>query len=339
MNTNFMNIFVLGAGASVDYGLPVWSELGDLLIQNIEENKATILSADVSNLVGELGQIGKGKKYRTVDEMISKFSRETTDFAETTAAWFKEVKTILEQRVKPESVGWIETFVRKNNLEILLHNGASNNPSVFINFNYDTLLLMKIVEFYNGIYVNTANPKKAEWIAKNGLAFEKRFQYCATDIFHPHGVLYLFDKDEIKIGENTYCYPTTKTFINSHTSGDGPPVNTTRTGEDNAISCHDAYEHFTFIEIKKRISSLARGGEGATDIRLILLGVGPDSLAFNLNKIFNEQTFAVSQVYYTCTNEDEEYIYQQYLNRFQATSVRYENCQELVEENIFIPFN
>ena len=339
MNTKYVNVFVLGAGASVDYGLPVWCELSDLLIHHIEENKATISSADMSIFLGELGQIGTCKKYRTVDELISTFSRETTDFAKTTAALFKEVKTILEQRVRPESIGWIETFVRKNNLESLLNNAASNNPSVFINFNYDTVLLMNIIEFFKIIFLNTLNTERAEWVAQSGLDFEKRFRYCARDIFHPHGVLYLFDKGEIKIGENTSCYPTTKTFINAHTSGDGPPVNTTRGGVDNAISCHDAYEQFTFSDIKKRIDDLARGGEGTAEIRLILLGVGPDSLAFNLDKIFGEEAFDVRQVHYTCKKKDEKHVYEQYLNRFEAATESYEDCQELVEKNTFIPFN
>ena len=339
MSKKFVNVFVLGAGASVDYGLPIWCELSELLIRHIEENKAQIPAADVSILLRELGQIGTGKKYTTVDQMISEFSRETTDFAETTAAMFKEVRTILEQRVRPETVGWIERFVKSNDLEILLRNEATNNSPVFINFNYDDILLLKIVEFFNGKYANTSNLTKAEWRANTGYNFENRFKNCARDIFHPHGILYLFDKDTIKIGEKTHCRPTTKTFMNARTSGENQLVSGWNSGGDNAVSCLDARDHFTFADIKKRINELTGGGQGGVDIRLIVLGVGPDSLAFNLDKIFGGQAFAVRQIHYTCTEDDEMHIYERYFDGFQATSQRYENCQELVEKNTFIPFN
>ena len=114
MSTKYVNVFVLGAGASVDYGLPVWAELKELLTEHFRENRANTISTEKSNrYLEELEEIGPGKKYATVDEMISTISRETVIFAATTAELFKDVKTILGQSVKPESVGWIETFVKE----------------------------------------------------------------------------------------------------------------------------------------------------------------------------------------------------------------------------------
>ena len=245
MNNKYINIFVLGAGASVDYGLPVWSELRELLIEYLNKNTASIISPDVSNrFLEELKEIGTGKKYATVDEMISKFSSETDNCPATTRGVFEVVKRIFQSRVRTENVGWIETFVDKNNLEILLNNEASNSPSMFINFNYDTLLVLKIVQFFNNDYSSTLNPDKAEWNKTRGLDFEKKYECCVKDVFHPHGVLYLIDRDEIKIGEKTFCYPTTRTFVNAQTTVNTLRVSTTKTGEDNAISCHDAYGTF-----------------------------------------------------------------------------------------------
>ena len=71
------------------------------------------------------------------------------------------VKKIFKSKVRTESVGWIETFVKKNNLEILLNNEASNTSSVFINFNYDTLLLSKIVQFFRKKYESA--PERKMW--------------------------------------------------------------------------------------------------------------------------------------------------------------------------------
>ena len=340
MSTKYVNVFVLGAGASVDYGLPVWCELWELLIEDIKKNGLSGISAGASNrFLNELEEIGTGKKYATVDEMISKFSRSMEEFDVETQEFFEEVKIIFRSRVMSENVGWIEKFVKKNDVEDLLHNELSDNPTVFINFNYDTLLLIKIVEFFNNIYSKTPYPERGEWYTKTGRHYERKFQYCAKDIFHPHGVLYLFDRDRIRIGKKTLCYPTTKTCINSQTSGDEPLVTSFGTGGDNAISCHDAHDEFTFVDIKARIRALGGGGQGNVGIRLIVLGVGPNSLAFNLNKIFNGQKIPVKQVHYTCTEEDEKHIYEEYFSRFEATIERYEKCKDLVEKNIFIPFN
>ena len=338
MNNKYINIFVLGAGASVDYGLPVWSELRELLIEYLNKNTASIISPDVSNrFLHELQQIGTDKKYATVDEMISKFPDDDAEILDPTEAIFDVVGKIFKSKVRTESVGWIETFVKKNNLEILLNNEASNTSSVFINFNYDTLLLSKIVQIFRKKYERA--PERKMWKKHYGRDYVTEFNNCGTDIFHPHGILYLCDKNEMQIGQKTTCHPTSNTYRNAQTRVGSTDIASKVLGRDNAISCHDTREHFTFSEIKNRITKLARSGQPKVDTRLILLGVGPDSLAFNLNKIFEGQTFDVRQIYYTCTMDDEQYIYEQYFNKFQARIERYANCKELVENNTFIPFN
>ena len=177
------------------------------------------------------------------------------------------------------------------------------------------------------------------WKKHYGRDYVTEFNDCGTDIFHPHGILYLCDKNEMQIGQKTTCHPTSNTYRNAQTRVGSTHIASKVLGRDNAISCHDTQEHFTFSEIKNRIKKLARSGQPKVDTRLILLGVGPDSLAFNLNKIFEGHTFDVRQIYYTCTKEDEQHIYEQYFNKFQARIERYANCKELVENNTFIPFN
>ena len=342
MSTKYVNVFVLGAGASVDYGLPVWRELRELLIEDIKKNGLSGFAPGASNrFLDELEQIGPGKTFETVDEMISNFEDDEAVFPETTVAIFEVVKKVFKSRAVAESAEWIETFVNQNNMEILLTNEVSNYPTVFINFNYDTLLLSKIVQFFKHKCANASKSEIKQWRLQHGADsdFGKQFEHCANDIFHPHGILYLCESDEVRIGRKASCHPTSKTFRNARTRGASLDVSYIKVGVDNAISCHDTQEHFTFADIKKRINNLAGSGQRNVEMRLILLGVGPDSLAFNLNKIFGGQTFDVKEIHYTCTKEDDKHIYERYFNEFQATSQRYENCQELVEKNTFIPFN
>ncbi len=343
MTKKCVNIFVLGAGASVDYGLPVWDQLKDLLIKEITINGAVVISSDVTNrLQHELEEIGPGKKYETVDEMIPKFELEEDE--EITGPFFEVVKGLFKSMPRPECAGWIETFVDKNNLEILLNveaNAASDYSTVFINFNYDTLLLSRIVHFFKKKYENTSKPEIREWRLSHGDGsdFAAKFRDCAQAIYHPHGILYLRDGDEARISPKASCHPISKTFRNAYTGGRSPRPNNITHGKDNAISCHDAYENFTFYDIKRRINQLSKSGRPDADIRLILLGVGPDSLELNLNKIFDGEPFNVTQVYYTCTKENEKHIYERYLNRFEAPTKSYQNCRELVEQNTLIPFD
>ena len=342
MSTKYVNVFVLGAGASVDYGLPVWAQLRELLIEDIKKNGLSEFPPGVANrFLNELEQIGPGKKYETVDEVISNFEDDEAEIPETTVEIFEVVKQVFMSRVMTENVGWIETFVKKNNLESLLNNEVSNFPTFFINFNYDTLLLSKFVQFFKHKCKNASKSEIKQWRLQHGADsdFEEKFEDWAKNIFHPHGILYLCESGELRIGRKTSCHPTSKTFRNARTRGASLAVSRTNIGVDNAISCHDAQEHFTFSDIKSRIHNLPGSGQRNAEMRLILLGVGPDSLAFNLDKFIGEKAFDIRQVYYTCTKEDDKHVYEQYLNMFEAATESYEDCQELVEKNTFIPFN
>ena len=126
MSTKYVNVFVLGAGASVDYELPVWDELRELLIEDIKKNGLSGFSPGASNRVlNELEQIGPGKKYATVDEVISNFDDEKVVFPGTTVAIFEVVKKVFNSRAIAEGPGWIETFVNRN---CLVHYSLCRKP-------------------------------------------------------------------------------------------------------------------------------------------------------------------------------------------------------------------
>ena len=223
---------------------------GQLLIEYLNKNTASIISPDVSSrFLHELQQIGTDKKYATVDEMMSKFPDDDAEILDPTEAIFDVVGKIFKSKVRTESVGWIETFVKKNNLEILLNNEASNTSSVFINFNYDTLLLSKIAQIFRKKYESA--PERKMWKKHYGRDYVTEFNDCGTDIFHPHGILYLCDKNEMQIGQKTTCHPTSNTYRNAQTRVGSTDIARKVLGRDNAISCHDTQEHFTFSEIRK----------------------------------------------------------------------------------------
>lgn len=337
-NEKCVNMFILGAGASVDYGLPVWSELEGLLLDYLKDYTDCLGSRDLTQrFIEELNKIGPGEKYDTVDRLISVFPHGNDNFPDPTEAIFDAVKEIFQRRVRLNSGGWIEIFLAKNNVQPRLENENSHNPSVFINFNYDTLFLSRVVKSFKEKYERF--PERKKWKKLTGREYETEFEGCANDIFHPHGISVLCGKEELKIGLKNFCHPTSNTYRNAQQRVGGTDLSRIKLGVDNAISCHDTQDHFTFAQIKARIKELARSGHGKAEMRLILFGMGPDALEFNLDKIFGGQKFDVRQIYYTCTEEKNVHTYEAYFEKFRATIQRYSDCEELVEKNTFMAFD
>ena len=334
--TRRLNIFVLGAGASADYGLPMWAELRDLLIAHIGGRRSETSSDISATLLAGLFQVGENKKYETIDKMISEISKKTANLS-VLEELFKSVKEIFKLKLIDNKHGWIETFIEKNNLNALLDTTVSNNDGVFINFNYDDILVSRIVTFFDKEHTMTAPEVSWDWRTKTGRDFEDKFSQCLGDVFHPHGMLYLFEKDSLKIGEKTYCRPVCETFRNAEVSINSRTGSSVTHGGDSAISCHDTQEAFTFSKIKERIKDLAYAEMG-TDVRLILLGVGPSSLELNLDKVFGDYELPIREIHYTCTDIKNMPVYEKYFRKFGAMLLtnKYENCRDLVEGNVFL---
>lgn len=66
------HILILGAGASVDYGLPTWMGLDTLLTETVNDPKSTYKHK--AEIVNWVNSVGKGRKYPTIDKCIQEES-------------------------------------------------------------------------------------------------------------------------------------------------------------------------------------------------------------------------------------------------------------------------
>lgn len=144
LNIEKNKIFILGAGASVDYGLPVWANLS-FLIQNYlssEEEKNNKFNKEIFEW---LDLIGENKKYKTLDECI---------FYESSSLKYKEngqdiefeifriLRNIFKSLYKKE-----ESWIKNLNEKIRKQEGLDWNNLFFINYNYDNVLAENILDY------------------------------------------------------------------------------------------------------------------------------------------------------------------------------------------------
>ena len=319
----YIDIFILGAGASKDYGLPLWEELQSLLLKHIKNKVGT--DADVrQTLLKELRNIGESKKYKTVDKMISEVAKRKNG-SEAEDVLFGCMGEIFEEsRSNTDTENdWIEDFIRgrDHHLTALLTNSKTEDSTMFVNFNYDTVFLLKVIGFFRDKYESTSPEDRRAHETNTGQA-KSGYGNCVKDIFHPHGIFIPENRDLLKIG-NECCYPTCGTFRDPGTGNKR---------RSNPVSCHDAEQQFTFSKIKERVTELM--GTGAVTIRLTFLGVGPQSLKFNVDKIFSDtdkSSLPIRNISYTCFKDCDQPKYEEYFQEFDRPGDRYKNCCDLAQ--------
>lgn len=176
------HILILGAGASVDYGLPIWTGLGTLLGE--VANDPTNTYEYKGEIAKWANSVGKGKKYSTIDECITKESE--LNFSEghkVEDEIFLAIRDIFIKAYKSNNEGWIRALNKK-----ILSNKLESKLA-FINYNYDDVLERNLLDF---AYL----PEKRR-ILNDAPRLEK-LAGARIDVFYPHGNLFDLKNKQIR---------------------------------------------------------------------------------------------------------------------------------------------
>ena len=179
LSQNITKLFILGAGASADYGLPMWDELIELLKAKINSNKEMpFIHKD--KIFSWLEKTGKGKQYKTIDECIYYESDSQThhlDGLDIENEFFQIMKIIFEEKYRVSNDGWIQKLNYK-----LLENENLRHLIGFISYNYDDILENNLFD-----YDKILTQKQRQTEHREAINSFSNFQFRAH---YPHGNFY-----------------------------------------------------------------------------------------------------------------------------------------------------
>lgn len=245
LDNKIEHVFILGAGASVPYGLPTWKDLGLLITEKINKDTQNIYKYK-KEIVDWVDKVGEGKLYDTIDkciEMESISQKYHLNGHEIENQIFIVMKDVFNEAYKESADGWIRLLN-----EIILYGKYKNleDKIAFINYNYDNILDRNLLNF------NYLPAKKLI------LKFKPRLDvlsYSVIPVLHPHGHFPIEDR-------NGFVSHLSK-FTETMKSNDTKYINT--------VSCYESDRHSVI-----RFSS--------NPIKLYILGLG-GGLQVNLNNI------------------------------------------------------
>ncbi len=324
------NLVLLGAGASVDFGLPTWKQLEQLL--KIEIGKDQFSNKIMAGSRKLLNSIGTEAEHQTLDQALST-QPGTTEDNSIEKYIFEKIGKIFDENYKTNNESWLWQFFLKKlkyNKEkgenFLEKNFNPIRDITFINFNYDNILVCQIIKLFEKILqdklatiqkpqdfgrdkmIRQAFQRQEKQPSAEDIFFNDTLQtlrdYVGKACFYPHGYYTKFFEQSEIFGLSTGILPNSKTFKgrifykrernNNHT--------------ENLVSCYDAPEdNGTYSEFRLRHKLFN------TNYNLYVLGISPTSLEINGRKIRCFQDIQPNVIYFTCKNEDET-KYRKYFN-------------------------
>jgi hypothetical protein len=233
------HILILGAGASVDYGLPTWKELESQIKDKIINDKGDQYN-NKKEILDWLNKVGNLKKYKTIDECI-KFESVSKDYHNNghkiENEIFSVIKNIFEEVYTKKDNAWIEILNEKikNNKE-----AALEKKIIFINYNYDHVL---DDNFLNFNYL----PEKYKILNYKERLYE--LSKVVVDCLCPHGN-FLSNINPVRI----------KKLIKTMKSGNNEFID--------AVSCHESEKHQITQDLNKKRILYILGLGGGLEINL-----------------------------------------------------------------------
>lgn len=241
LDNNKQHVFILGAGASVDYGLPIWQGLNNLIKTKIEN--------DINNqykykkeILDWLDKIGDDKKYKTIDECIAResISKDYHDNGhEIENEIFRIIKDIFEEIYRKNEAGWIRQLNEKikNNESMRLEDRLA-----FINYNYDDVLDKNFLNF--------------EYLPAKSKLFNYKdrleaLSHVKINCLYPHGFFPLEHNSPYIIKEAETIKGNNKAFIN-------------------VVSCYESKKHLIsyYNNLNRKISLYILGLGSGLEINL-----------------------------------------------------------------------
>ena len=313
-------IFVLGAGASACFGLPMWNELAELILEKLgskknEEDFDQFTKDYYSKAAEWIKKVGPKKEYETIDLCIFEEAKKLNDkkYQFILDLIFRLIGEIFSEKIINNDLS-----LKKHISYILIKHLANNyiinpanireflNKKTFIDFNYDNVLSNALTESINYETDPAYSYNNIVEAAMKGISIDSdnaKMQIKETikntkNIYKPHG-----------------CFDHKMNFLKNSKTYKGSLVD--KSIENSCISCYFSNKNYLcFRDISVDLTKNKGFGYGDYYFRkssiIYILGVGPISLEYNLDKIDFPMEFPPRKVVYTCFEDKDNSVYRDY---------------------------